>query len=369
MELQTVLQRAIDAGASDVHLLVSKPPIIRVSTQLMMMRDMGDVAEDDLGRMVLDMVGEEKFRQFVQSKDLDFSTTLKNGARFRVNAHFQKGTTALAFRAITPTVPALENLGLPAILGHLCDLPRGLILVAGPTGSGKSTTLAAMIDKINAEYCKHIITVEDPIEYDMVSNASIIEQREIGGDCESFASGLRHVLRQDPDVILVGEMRDLETTSAAVTAAETGHLVFSTLHTVSAAQTVERIIDIYPADQQNQIRTMLANTLQAVICQTLFKRNDGKGMIPCVEIMLCTTAVRNCIRENRVFEIRNIIETSRKLGMQSLDNAIADVYLQGLIEYDDAITRAADPEALVKAINARETARQEREQVEQGQKV
>jgi twitching motility protein PilT len=224
------------------------------------------------------------------------------------------------------------------------------VLVTGHTGSGKSTTLAAMIGLINSKYGKRIITLEDPIEYLIQNDISMIEQREVGSDCPDFASGLRHVLRQDPDIIMVGEMRDLETTSFTITAAETGHLVFSTLHTVNAPQTIERVIDIYPATQQNQIRTMLANTLQAVICQTLFKRIDEPGMIPCTEIMLCTSAVRNCIRENRIYEIPNIIETSRRLGMQHLDYSIAEMYFKGYIDRDEAIIRSNNPAKMEKTL-------------------
>jgi twitching motility protein PilT len=224
--------------------------------------------------------------------------------------------------------------------------------VTGPTGSGKSTTLAGMIDAINRREQGHIITLEDPVEYAFVSNKCAIEQREVGGDVPDFASGLRHVLRQDPDTILVGEMRDLETTASAITAAETGHLVFSTLHTMNCPQTIERIIDIYPGDQQNQIRSMLANTLQAVISQTLFKRCDQPGMIPAVEIMLCTPAIRNCIRENRIFELGNIIETNRSMGMQTLDNSIRQLYVNGYITREDALAQAAHPEKLERALVA-----------------
>ena len=224
------------------------------------------------------------------------------------------------------------------------------MLVTGHTGSGKSTTLAAMIGLINTKHKKRIVTVEDPIEYALENKMSMIEQREIGFDCPNFASGLRHVLRQDPDIIMVGEMRDLETTSSTITAAETGHLVFSTLHTINAPQTVERIIDIYPANQQNQIRTMLANTLQAVISQTLFRRTDKPGMVPCAEVLLCTSAVRNCIRENRIFEIPNIIETSRRLGMQNMDNSIADMYSKGFIDMEEAIARSSNPVKMSKLL-------------------
>jgi len=259
---------------------------------------------------------------------------------------------ALSFRTINDRIRPIEELFLPDIVSKLTYLPRGLILVTGATGSGKSTTLAGMIDAINKREHLHVITIEDPIEYAFVSNKCVIEQRELGSDVPTFESGLRHALRQDPDVILVGEMRDLETTSAAITAAETGHLVLSTLHTVNAPQTIERIIDIYPSDQQNQIRSMLANTLQAVISQVLFRRIDQPGMIPALEIMLCTPAVRNCIRENRIFEIPNIIETSRALSMQTLDSSIKQLYVNGHISREDAIAMAAHPEKLERALVA-----------------
>jgi twitching motility protein PilT len=245
-------------------------------------------------------------------------------------------------------------LNLPPIVKELTDLPRGLVLITGHTGSGKSTTLAAMIGLLNTKVKKRIITLEDPVEYALENDTSMIEQREIGFDCPDFASGLRHILRQDPDIIMVGEMRDLETTSSTITAAETGHLVFSTLHTINAPQTIERIIDIYPANQQDQIRTMLANTLQAIISQTLFRRIDEPGMVPCSEMLLCTSAVRNCIRENRIFEIPNIIETSRRLGMQNLDNSITDMYFKGFIDREEAIMRANNPGKMEKLLTPTE---------------
>ena len=238
------------------------------------------------------------------------------------------------------------------MISRLTYLPRGLVVVTGDTGSGKSTSLAAMIQAMNDRYRKHIITLEDPIEYSFESNKCLIEQRELGQDMPSFASGLKHALRQDPDIILVGEMRDLETTALAISAAETGHLVLSTLHTINASQTVERVIDMYPAGQQNQIRAMLSNTLQAVVSQTLFSRVDEPGMVPAVEVMLCTPAVRNIIREGRTFEIPNVIDTNRHIGMVSLDNAIAELYFNGLISREDAIAQAAHPEKLERQLAA-----------------
>jgi len=302
--------------------------------------------------MVISMIGPDRFKVFEENRDIDFSTTIDDGHRFRVNAHYQCDTIAISFRVIPNQIPSIDDLHLPSIVKELTDLPRGLVLVTGHTGSGKSTTLAGMVGMINKKYAKRIITLEDPVEYALENDMSMIEQREIGFDCPEFASGLRHVLRQDPDIIMVGEMRDLETTSSTITAAETGHLVFSTLHTINAPQTIERIVDIYPANQQGQIRTMLANTLQAVISQTLFRRVDKPGMVPCTEILLCTSAVRNCIRENRIYEIPNIIETSRRLGMQNMDNSIADMYLKGYIDREEAITRSSNPGKLDKTLPA-----------------
>jgi twitching motility protein PilT len=343
MDLKTILAKATEEGASDILIIIGMPPIIRVNTELMMMKNFGDVDTGHAEQILGSLLDEEKIRLFNEKKDIDFSTTSDDGTRFRVNVHYQKGSVAMALRVIKSTIPDMETLGLPQIVRDLAHLARGLVLVTGPTGSGKSTSLASMIEQINRDYSRHIITVEDPIEYQFTSNASIIEQREIGVDCPSFASGLRHVLRQDPDVILVGEMRDLETTSATITAAETGHLVFSTLHTLNASQTIERIIDIYPANQQSQIRTMLASTLQAVISQTLFPSADGSGMVPAIEIMICSPAVRNCIRENRIFEIPNIIETGQRLGMQSIDQSIAELLSRRCIHENEALAKCADP--------------------------
>lgn len=349
IDVKEILAKAIKAGSSDIHINVGMPPVMRINTDLVLL-DLPEISDEDAGNLVLQMVGEAKFKVFLEKRDLDFSTMIDDGSRFRVNAHFQKESIAIAFRAISNQIPDIEDLHLPEVAKELTDLPRGLVLVTGHTGSGKSTSLAAMIGVINRKYKKRIITLEDPVEYLLENKSCMIEQREMGSDCTSFASGLRHALRQDPDIILVGEMRDLETTSSTITAAETGHLVFSTLHTVNASQTVERIIDIYPASQQNQIRAMLSNTLQAVISQTLFRRVDRPGMVPCVEILLCTSAVRNCIRENRVYEIPNIIETSRRLGMQSMDHSIQQMYMDGFLDRDEAIIRSSNPGKMEKLL-------------------
>jgi len=351
IDTKQMLATAIEAGASDVHINIGMPPIMRINTELVMM-DLPEMSNDDTGKMILEMIGEDKFKAFLEKRDWDFSTMIDDGSRFRVNAHFQKESFALAFRAISNHIPDIEELHLPDVVKELTDLPRGLVVVTGHTGSGKSTSLASMINVINQKYRKRIITLEDPVEYLMENKSCMIEQREMGSDCTSFASGLRHALRQDPDIIMVGEMRDLETTSSTITAAETGHLVFSTLHTVNASQTVERIIDIYPASQQNQIRAMLSNTLQAVISQTLFRRVDQPGMVPCCEILLCTSAVRNCIRENRIYEIPNIIETSRRLGMQTMDHSIQQNYMKGFLDREEAIMRSSNPGKMEKLLPA-----------------
>ena len=349
--LNDMLRSAVAAKASDVHINVGMPPLFRIHT-VVTPSDLPIVTPDGAIRLAKSIMSETRWQEFEKNRDSDFSYEVPGLGRFRVNAHFQRNSVALAFRVINDRIRPMTELFLPDIVAKLTFLPRGLVLVTGPTGCGKSTTLAAMIDAINRREQGHIITLEDPIEYALESNKCAIEQREVGSDVPTFASGLRHVLRQDPDTILVGEMRDLETTSAAITAAETGHLVFSTLHTVNAPQTIERIIDIYPSDQQNQIRSMLANTLQAVVSQTLFKRTDKPGMIPALEVMLCTPAVRNCIRENRIFELPNIIETSRALGMQTLDSSIKQLFVNGYISRDDAVAQAAHPEKLERTLAA-----------------
>jgi twitching motility protein PilT len=342
IDLNTIMSKAIEQEASDILIVVGMPPIIRINTELTMLTNYGEVAESDAQQMLASTLNENQIESFHKNRDIDFAITDASGVRFRVNAHYQKGSLAMALRLIKSVIPDIETLGLPPIVRKLAHLPRGLVLVTGPTGSGKSTSLASLIEEINRNQSKHIITIEDPIEYDFTSNASVIEQREIGTDCPNFASGLRHALRQDPDVIFVGEMRDLETTSATITAAETGHLVFSTLHTVSASRTVERIIDIYPANQQTQIRTMLANTLQAVVSQTLMRRADEPGMIPAIEIMICNTAVRNCIRDSRVCEVPNIIETGQRVGMQSIDQSIGQMLSYGYITEEQALAKCED---------------------------
>ncbi len=351
MNLVEILRTAHQHGASDIHIIAGHPPMMRVNTVMTPMEH-PPLAPEAVHAALMEMTNDAQQKRYDEVQDLDFSYQVEGICRYRVNAHMQRGMCAMALRAIKTKVPPMADLTLPEVISRLTYLPRGLVLVTGDTGSGKSTTLAAMIEAMNQRYRKHIITLEDPVEYTFESKKCVIEQRELGQDMPSFASGLKHVLRQDPDIILVGEMRDLETTALAISAAETGHLVLSTLHTVNASQTVERIVDMYPAGQQNQIRSMLGNTLQAVISQTLFRRVDKPGMVPAVEIMLCTPAVRNIIREARTFEIPNVIDTNRQMGMVSLDTSIAELFFNGYISREDAIAQAAYPEKLERQLAA-----------------
>jgi twitching motility protein PilT len=351
MNLDSILQTAHAADASDIHLVTGHPPVMRVHTVMTPM-DFPVLTDEALTAIFEEISSEGTRTGFEKQLDADFSYEVKGLCRYRVNAHSQRGTLGITMRAIKSKVPPLADLNLPEVIERLTYLPRGLVLVTGDTGSGKSTTLAAMLQAMNERYRKHIITLEDPTEYTFQSHQCLIEQRELGQDMPSFASGLKHALRQDPDIILVGEMRDLDTTALAMTAAETGHLVLSTLHTVNASQTVERIIDMYPAGQQNQIRAMLADTLQAVVSQTLFSRTDVKGMVPAVEVLLCTPAVRNIVREGRTFEIPNVIETNRSMGMSSLDASIAELFFNGMISKDEAVAKAAYPDKLSKQLAA-----------------
>ena len=349
--LQRILGAAIDAKGSDIHLVAGRPPLLRINTILHVLEGEAVLEPAEAEAMVLEMLGEERYAAFLRNRDADFSTSVPGRGRFRVNAHYQQELVGMAFRVIPSKVPVLENLNLPEAVQKFANLPRGLVLVTGDTGSGKTTTLAGLLDKINQTRRQHIITLEDPIEYVIPSKNCLVEQREIGGDCPSFGSALRHVVRQDPDVILVGEMRDLETVGAAVTAAETGHFVLSTLHTIDAPGTIERIIDFFPPEQQTTIRGQLANTLRGVISQTLLPRIDQPGMVPAVEVLVMTPAVRNCIREDRLFEIPNIISTNRALGMQTLDGCIRDLYERGIVSRESALSQASNPDRLAQVLN------------------
>ena len=351
MHLETILRKAHELDASDVHLVAGHKPMLRIHT-VMHPLEHDVLTSEAMERALESLISPNQLKIFSENNDLDFSYEIEGVGRYRANAHRQRQGVGIAMRLVRTKIPAMSELTLPDVISRLTYLPRGLVLVTGDTGSGKSTTLAAMIQTMNERYRKHIITLEDPVEYVFKSEQCLIEQRELGADMPTFGSVLKHALRQDPDIILVGEMRDLDTASLAISAAETGHLVLSTLHTVNASQTVERIIDMYPAGQQNQIRSMLANTLQAVISQTLFSRIDRAGMVPAIEILLCTPAVRNIIREARTFEIPNVIETNRQIGMNLIDNAIAELYFNGLISREDAVAQSAYPEKLEKMLAA-----------------
>ncbi|MBT4531252.1 MAG: type IV pilus twitching motility protein PilT [Phycisphaerae bacterium] len=343
MDIDAILKIASEQGASDIHLVSGEPPVIRVDTGLLRL-DMPPLKAEELSKQISAMLNDNQQTSFANNQDVDLSWATVN-CRYRVNVHLQSGVPAIAMRTVKTKIPPLDTLNLPPVIAQLAELPRGLVLVTGDTGSGKSTTLASLLQKINEKKARHIITLEDPVEYTFDSDRCLIEQRELGRDMPSFASGLKHALRQDPDIILVGEMRDLETTSLAISAAETGHLVLSTLHTVNASQTVERIVDMYPANQQAQVRSMLANTLKSVISQTLLPKIGG-GMVPAVEILLCDPAVRNIIREARTFEIPNVIETNSRKGMVSRDASIATLVFNGLVEKDIAIANSTDPQRL-----------------------
>jgi len=341
-KLYRLLRLGLEKGASDIHFQVGYLPLYRFHGELVELR-FKVLTPHDTEEIVKHLLASAETDTDLGFNERDIAFDLPGEGRFRVNISRQRRSFNIGLRVIPLQIKAAADLNLPSVVGDIANLRRGYVLVTGATGMGKSTTLATMINEINRTRKAKIVTIEDPIEFVFTHDKSIITQREIGTDTASFPDALRAALRQDPDVIMVGEMRDLETTSFTITAAETGHLVFSTLHTVHAPQTIERIVDIYPANQQNQIRTMLANTLQAVISQTLFKRSDKPGMIPCTEILLCTSATRNCIRENRIFEIPNIIETSRRVGMQSLDHSIAEMFFRGHIDREEAIIRSSNP--------------------------
>lgn len=344
-DLIEILTAAVNHAASDVILSAGSPPMFRIDGRLIPAK-LPPLAPAEAKKVVYDVLTEPQIARFESQKELDFSFTLRARTRYRCNLFLQRGTLGAAFRLIPSAIPALSELNVPAQLGELALAPQGFIIVTGPTGHGKSTTQAAMIDLINTTRKCHIVTVEDPIEYLHSNKTSVIEQREVGDDTHSFASALKHVLRQNPDVILVGEMRDTESLSAAITAAETGHLVISTLHTNDCAQAVDRIIDCFPAHQQGQVRSQLAMGLLAVIAQRLLPRADGKGRIPAVEILRNTSGVANLLREGKTHQLYSIMETHAKDGMRTMDAALKELYLKGLVSFDEARARMRNPSNL-----------------------
>ena len=349
MAIEELLARMVKDGGSDLHISSNLPPIARIDGNLKRY-DMPPLTPDEVENLLFPMLTNEQRRRLEQDWELDCSYGIEGVSRFRVNFYKDKGNYAAAFRTITEKVPSFEQLGLPDIVRKTSEKPRGLVLVTGPTGSGKSTTLAAMIDYINTTRSLHILTIEDPIEYIHTSKQSIIHQRELGMDTRSFSNALRAALREDPDIILVGEMRDHETIALALTAAETGHLVFGTLHTSSAAQTIDRIIDVFPEGQQQQIRVQLANSLVAVFAQTLLPRlqpnGTKKGRVMAQEIMLVTPAISNLIRESKAAQIYSTIQMNQTLGMQTLEMSLANLHKEGKISLEDAMSRSSRPEEL-----------------------
>jgi twitching motility protein PilT len=340
LHIDDLLNMCVSSHASDLHITVGLPPMIRVDGSVIPL-PCEVVMPREAQRLIFDILTEERIEKFERTKELDFSYGLKNVGRFRFNVYRQRGSVAAAMRAIPGKIPSLENLRLPPILRQLTHKHSGLILVTGPTGSGKSTTIASMIDVINTEQESHIMTIEDPIEYLHSHKRCMINQRELGSDTDSFHNALRAVLREDPDVILVGEMRDLETIAAAITLAETGHLVFGTLHTRSAPATIDRIVDVFPSHQQAQIRTQLATSLEAVVSQQLMPKVGG-GRVAAIEIMVATSALRNLIREGKTYQINSVIETGAQFGMQAMDRILADLCRSGVITLAEAGPRAID---------------------------
>ncbi|KYG89109.1 type IV pili twitching motility protein PilT [[Bacillus] sp. KCTC 13219] len=333
--IRELLMHAYEQKASDLHLTVGIPPMYRIDGKL---APYGNemITHEQLNTMVQELIPNHKAQEYKDKGETDFNYSLESLCRFRVNAYHQRNTSAVAARLISSEIPTIDSLNMPSVLFDLADKPQGLILVTGPTGSGKSTTLAAMIDYINTNKAKHIITLEDPIEYLHTHKKSVVNQREVGVDTESFANGLRASLRQDPDIILVGEMRDLETISTAITAAETGHLVFGTLHTSSAPTTIDRIIDVFPPHQQGQIRIQLANVLQGIISQRLFVRKGKKGRVAATEILVAIPAVTNLIRNEKIHQIPSVMQTNRALGMHTLETSIQGLVSAGQIALEDA---------------------------------
>ncbi len=328
-----------DQGASDLHLAAGLQPALRVRGEIERVK-YKPLTNDDLRSMVYEITPEDKIKVFEETGDIDFGYEIPGLARYRANLFMQRNGLGAVFRQIPTNIMTVEQLGLPSVVSRLATLPRGLVIVTGPTGSGKSTSLAAIIDEANRLRKDHIITIEDPIEFVHESKGSIINQREIGQHTKSFSAALRGALREDPDIILVGEMRDLETISLAIEAASTGHLVFATLHTSSAMKTVDRIIEVFPADQQPQVRSTLSDGIRAVIAQVLFKRVDRKGRCPATEVMIATPAVRNLIRESKTHQLASSMQTGKKYGMQILDDAIMDLYNKGWVSGEDAYAKA-----------------------------
>ncbi|HEU4808893.1 MAG TPA: type IV pilus twitching motility protein PilT [Homoserinimonas sp.] len=353
-DLDEALQKVLMTSGSDLHVTADAPPMIRVDGSLKPITGAAVWSNEKVASALRSIMTPGQQEQFDEALEYDFAYTLSANARFRVNFYQQRGNMGAAFRLIPTEIKGLRDLGVPEVIGNFAKLARGLVLVTGPTGSGKSTTLAGLIDLVNRTRADHIMTVEDPIEFLHQNHKSLVNQREVGQDTHSFAAALKHVLRQDPDVILVGELRDLETISVALTAAETGHLVFATLHTQSAPQTIDRIIDVYPPHQQGQVRAQLAATLQGVVCQTLVKKASGQGRVVATEVLVGTHAVANLIREGKTYQVPSAMQAGRDLGMHTMDQHLADLVNTGQITYDAAVEKAQDLEVLKRLVTRTE---------------
>ncbi|GIW46049.1 MAG: twitching motility protein PilT [Candidatus Binatia bacterium] len=344
LSIQSFLEIVVKSGGTDLHISADCPPMMRVNGELKAL-PFPPLTANETKTLCYSLLTDSQRHRFEEQSELDFSFGIRGLSRFRGNLFLQKGTVGGAFRLIPYEVRSLAELGLPPVVAELTKLPRGLVLVTGPTGSGKSTTLAAMIDKINRERHEHIVTIEDPIEFVHQHRGCVVNQREVYADTKGFAEALRHVLRQDPDVVLIGEMRDLETVASALNVAETGHLVLSTLHTNSAVQTITRIIDIFPANQQPQVRAQLSLVLQGVISQQLIPRLDGKGRVLAVEVMIPNPAIRNLIREEKIHQIYSQMQVGQaRFGMQTMSQSLVDLYQRRLISYEEAIGHATEPD-------------------------
>ncbi len=345
--IDELLENMVEANASDLHVTTGTPPAIRVRGEVERLQGFEALTSEETQQLLYRILSSEQQKLLELNRQLDFSYSMPGLARFRVNVYFQRESIGAAFRLIPTELKTLEELGIPASLHALAEKPRGLVLVTGPTGSGKSTTLAALIDEINRNRSEHILTIEDPIEFLHRHKRCIVNQREIGPDAKSFAEALRAALRQDPDVILVGEMRDLETISTALTAAETGHLVFGTLHTQSAPSTIDRIIDVFPAEQQEQVRIQIANSLQGVVTQALLPTADKMGRVPALEILLPDDAVRNLIRQGKVEQIYSVMQTNTGRGMQTMEQSLGDLIMRRIVDFEVGITRSSRPSQLI----------------------
>lgn len=350
LSLRILLQEMIQRGASDLHVTVGNPPKLRIDGELQNSKINHVLTPKDTLSIAYSILTENQKKRYEVEDELDFSFGVQNLSRFRGNVYKQRGCVAMAIRQIPYEIVSIEKLGLPPIVSKLADRPRGLVLVTGPTGSGKSTTLAAMVDKVNRERKGHILTVEDPIEFIHRHQNCMINQREVGADTKSFKTALKYALRQDPDVILIGEMRDLETISAALTIAETGHLVFATLHTNSAAESINRIIDAFPAHQQSQVRAQLAFVLEGVLTQTLLPLAKGKGRIAATEVMICTPAIRAVIRDEKIHQIYSLMQAGKKHGMQTMNDSLQLLYMKGDVTLEEALKRSGDPAELMRAV-------------------